>query len=121
MVAESGRGGPGLQLLMVDHAASGVGLGQGNAHLVVALKAQCPAEAEDRGLGHIALLGEGRDGEVLRFVGVLEQIIRYRPAGLGQLVLPLVQQIPKVDRHDLITPYKAGEPGSRCTVLTPVP
>ena len=36
-------------------------------------------------------------------------------------VLPLVQQIPKVDRHDLITPYKAGEPGSRCTVLTPVP
>ena len=64
---------------------------------------------------------EGHFDEAIAAVGVLEQIIRYRPAGLGQLVLPLVQQIPKVDRHDLITPYKAGEPGSRCTVLTPVP
>ena len=32
-------------------------------------------------------------------VGVLEQIIRYRPAGLGQLVLPLVQQLPEISRH----------------------
>ena len=121
MLAQGGSVGVRGGLLLVYQHTGGIGLRQRNAHFVVALKAQCPAEAEDRGLGHIALLGEGRDGEVLRFVGVLEQIIRYRPAGLGQLVLPLVQQIPKVDRHDLITPYKAGEPGSRCTVLTPVP
>ena len=58
VLTEGRRRGVGAELLLVEQSPGSVGLGQSNAHLVVALKAQCPAEAEDGGLGHVALLGQ---------------------------------------------------------------
>ena len=96
VLAEGSGGSVGAELLLVEHRAGGVGLCQRNAHLVVALKTQCPAEAEDRGLGHVALLGQRRDGEVLGFVCVVGEILGHQPPGFRQIVLALVEQIPKV-------------------------
>ena len=53
-------GGVGVRggLLLVYQHTGGVGLRQRNAHFVVALKAQRPAEPEHRGLGHLTLSGQ---------------------------------------------------------------
>ena len=43
-----------LRLMLVDQRTGGGGLRQRNAHLMVALKTQCPAEAEHRCLCYLA-------------------------------------------------------------------
>ena len=64
-------GSPGLKLPLAGHGAGGVGLRQRNAHLVVAVEPERPAEPEHRGLGDIALPGQRGNGKILRLIGVL--------------------------------------------------
>ena len=64
-------GSPGLKLPLAGHGAGGVGLRQRNAHLVVAVEPERPAEPEHRGLGDVALPGQRGNGKILRLIGVL--------------------------------------------------
>ena len=92
-------GGAGLQLPLAGGCAGGVGLRQRNAHLMVAVEPQSPAEPEHGRLGDVALPGQRGNGEILRFVRMLQQVVSDRVAGSGQLVLSLMQQFPKICTH----------------------
>jgi len=92
-------GGTGLQLPLAGGCAGGVGLRQRNAHLMVAVEPQSPAEPEHGRLGDVALPGQRGNGEILRFVRMLQQVVSDRVAGSGQLVLSLMQQFPKICTH----------------------
>ena len=65
----------------------------------VAVEPQSPAEPEHCRLGDIALPGQRGNGEILRFVRMLQQVVGDRVAGSGQLVLSLMQQFPKICTH----------------------
>ena len=58
VLAQGGSVGVRGGLLLVYQHTGGIGLRQRNAHFVVALKAQRPAEPEHRGLGHLTLSGQ---------------------------------------------------------------
>ena len=92
-------GSTGLKLPLAGWCAGGVGLRQRNAHLMVAVEPQSPAEPEHCRLGDIALPGQRGNGEILRFVRMLQQVVGDRVAGSGQLVLSLMQQFPKICTH----------------------
>ena len=97
--AELGRGRARLRLRLVDERSGHIGLCQRDAHLVIPLEPQRPAEAEHGSFRHIAGPRQRGDRKVLRFVGVVDQIIGHHPPGFGQFVLPLVQQLPEIRRH----------------------
>ena len=58
VLAQSSSVGVRGGLLLVHQHAGGVGLRQRDAHFMVALKAQRPAEPEHRGLSHLTLSGQ---------------------------------------------------------------
>ena len=114
-------GGTGLQLPLAGWCAGGVGLRQRNAHLMVAVEPQSPAEPEHCRLGDIALPGQRGNGEILRFVRMLQQVVSDRVTGSGQLVLSLMQQFPKICTHG-----QAPSSGPQCPhyflyLLLPLP
>ena len=114
-------GGTGLQLPLAGGCAGGVGLRQRNAHLMVAVEPQSPAEPEHGRLRDVALPGQRGNGEILRFVRMLQQVVGDRVAGSGQLVLSLMQQFPKICTHG-----QAPSSGPQCPhyflyLLLPLP
>ena len=116
VLTQAGGGSARLRLMLVDQRTGGVGLRQRNAHLMVALKAQCPAEAEHRCLCHLAFPRKGGNGKVLCLVGMVDKVICHSTAGFCQFILPLLQQLPEVcgRRHDGLlfpAPFPAGRAG----------
>ena len=58
VLAQSCRVGIRLRHMLVDQCTGGVGLRQRNAHLMVAVEPQSPAEPEHCRLGHLTLSGQ---------------------------------------------------------------
>ena len=113
MLTQGGRVGVRFRHTLVDQRTGGVGLRQRDAHLVVALKPQRPAEAEHRRLGHAALPRQRRDGQILRFRRMLQQIIRHGTARFCQVALMLLQQFPKIRCHFSFSPFSGAAAPNR--------
>lgn len=97
MGAQGGGIGAGFQLVG-PRRRQRVGLGQGDLHFVVPVEPQRAAEPENRSFRHAALLRQGRDGQILRFLGMAGQVIGHHPARAGQLAVARAQQFPEITR-----------------------
>ena len=109
VLAQSCRVGIRLRHMLVDQCTGGVGLRQRNAHFMIALKPQRPAEAEHRCLCHTALLCQRGDGQILCLCRVLHKIVRHGAARFCQVALMLLQQLPKIRCHFSFSSFPAQQ------------
>ena len=113
VLAQSCRVGIRLRHMLVDQCTGGVGLRQRNAHFMIALKPQRPAEAEHRCLCHTALLCQRGDGQILCLCRVLHKIVRHGAARFCQVALMLLQQLPKIRCHCSFPLFRRSSPPTR--------